>query len=160
MKKVCAKRIVWIVAAIGWTWFIWSNSLQTAAESSETSQGILTMVMPLLGQTGIPEEFWHTVIRKAAHMAEFALLGILWFAGLYRQGGETGCLVWKRLGLVLILCLVTAAVDEIIQLFVPGRSGELRDVCIDVSGAFLGSGLFWAVFGRKRSWNFRMRVRI
>ena len=146
MKKVFAKEIIWVVAAIAWTCFIWGNSLQTAAESSETSRGILAMITPILEQTGIPEEFWHTLIRKAAHMAEFAVLGVLWSVGLVKKE----CIVWKRLCLVLVLCLATAAVDETIQLFVPGRSGELRDICIDFCGAFLGSGLFGAVAGRKR----------
>lgn len=150
MKKVCAKRIIWIVAAIGWTWFIWSNSLQTAAESSETSQGILTMVMPLLEQTGIPEEFWHTFIRKIAHMAEFALLGILWSTSFLTLDSKKDGNNWKRMGVVLAICLATAVADETIQRFVPGRSCELRDICIDFSGAFLGSSLVWAVFGRKR----------
>ena len=44
------------------------------------------------------------------------------------------------------ICLLYAASDEIHQLFVPGRSGEVRDVMIDFSGAVLGIALSMLVF--------------
>jgi len=52
---------------------------------------------------------------------------------------------WQRLAPPLrslffpaLLGLITAAADESIQTFIPGRSGEFRDVLIDFSGICLG----------------------
>lgn len=133
------RRGVWIGAAVLWMMFIWSNSMQTAAESSANSQGFLSLLMPLLEWTNIPEDSWHTLIRKAAHMAEFALLGFLWSNGL-SSGERNQNDTWMRVGCVLFLCLITALTDETIQLFVAGRSGELRDVWIDLAGGTIGCG--------------------
>ena len=53
--------------------------------------------------------------------------------------------------ILLFLCLLTALTDETIQLFVPGRSGELRDVWIDFAGGVLGCGVAGMVHAvRKR----------
>ena len=118
--------------------FIWSNSLQTADESSQVSLGVLSWFMPFFERFGLPEEVWHTLIRKLAHMTEFAIAGILWSGALSPAAGQPLRIRWMRRGLALVLCLATAVVDECIQLFVPGRSGELRDVCIDMAGSVLG----------------------
>lgn len=138
MRNGRGKKIVCLAAAILWLLFIWSNSLQTADESSQISSGVVAWLMPLLAQTGLPEEIWHTLIRKLAHMAEFTVAGLLWSAAL-SPGTETApCVRWKRRGVALLACLAIAVADETIQRFIPGRSGELRDVCIDLLGAMLG----------------------
>ena len=73
-------------------------------------------------------------VRKAAHASEYALLGIL----------LTGAIMdirkpWKR---QLLACFLIgaayAASDEFHQLFVPGRSGQIRDVMIDSAGVAAG----------------------
>ena len=40
--------------------------------------------------------------------------------------------------IALIICCLYSISDEYHQTFVPGRSGEVRDVCVDTSGALLG----------------------
>lgn len=131
-------RIVWLVLAVLWLLFIWGNSLQTAAESSEVSRGVLAYFIPLLEWTGLPEELWHTLVRKLAHMTEFALLGILWSLAVSPGAKTTPHVRWIQRGWALMICLGAALIDESIQRFVPGRSGELRDVCIDLLGGTLG----------------------
>jgi len=138
MKKLVFHRKFWIAAAVLWTLFIWSNSLQTAAESSHQSSGMLELLAPLLAWSGLPVELWHTVIRKLAHMMEFALLGLLWARALRPMQNADSEIVCGRLGWVLVICLLTALADETIQLFVPGRSGEIRDMWIDFSGGVVG----------------------
>lgn len=125
-------------AAVLWLLFIWSNSLQTADESSQVSSGVLEWVAPLLTRIGLSEEIQHTLIRKLAHMAEFAVAGLLWSAALASRTENTPRIRWTRRGTALLVCLAAAIIDETIQRFVPGRSGELRDVCIDLAGAVLG----------------------
>ena len=43
-----------------------------------------------------------------------------------------------------------AATDEFHQLFVPGRSGQLKDVLIDTAGGALGLGLLALILYLKR----------
>jgi len=78
------------------------------------------------------------IVRKGAHITEFALLAAamawpLWISGLRRL----------RLALGTIgLTVIYAVSDEFHQTFVPGRSGEIRDVCIDAAGAVIGYFVF------------------
>jgi VanZ family protein len=40
---------------------------------------------------------------------------------------------------VLLICLLTSIFDEFHQLYVPGRSAEIRDVLIDLAGSAVGA---------------------
>ena len=40
---------------------------------------------------------------------------------------------------------IYAATDEIHQLFVPGRSGQISDVCLDSIGVLIGVSLLWVI---------------
>lgn len=73
-------------------------------------------------------------IRKAAHMTEYAIMGLLSFA-FYHVWGMKGK---GRYLAALLTSIIYAATDEFHQLFVPGRSGQLKDVCIDTAGAVIG----------------------
>jgi VanZ family protein len=68
---------------------------------------------------------WDVVLRKAAHVAEYAVLGAL----LVRALPELAAL-WAG--------IAYAIVDEAHQHFVPGRHGALLDVAIDATGVLLG----------------------
>ncbi len=126
--------VLWVILGTLWLLFIWGNSLQTAVESSERSLGILAFLKPLLSSLGISEDLMHTLVRKLAHMAEFGVLGMLWSAAVLPNRKKLA----KGFCICLLICLGAAAVDETIQLFVPGRSGEVLDVCIDLAGSTLG----------------------
>lgn len=120
----------WILLALAlaWTGFIFARSLRTAEESSQESAGILARLIALLP--------WLTdhIVRKAAHFTEFFLLG-----------GLTAftCLAAKtpRLWIVPLWGAAAAVTDEFIQRFVPGRSCELRDMLLDLSGVLIALGL-------------------
>lgn len=51
----------------------------------------------------------------------------------------------NRILISVVLAFTYACSDEIHQLFVPGRSGEFRDVCIDTCGASFGILMVWCV---------------
>ena len=70
------------------------------------------------------------VVRKGAHFSEYALMGFLWYLWLHR--------VKFAPLLAFAATLAYSCSDEIHQLFVPGRSGEFRDVLVDSSGALCG----------------------
>lgn len=133
-------RRLWALAAGVWTLVIWGHSLLPAAQSSAESSWVMEAMAPLLALTGLAPDCWHTLVRKLAHMTEFALLGTFWTAALPLSGAG-GCSTEKdRACRVLLTCVLIALVDETIQLFVPGRSSQVTDVWIDALGAAIGLG--------------------
>lgn len=79
--------------------------------------------IPSLG-TGLG--VWDLLLRKAAHMTEYAILMILLL--------RTQIPVW----LALVLGVLYASSDEWHQTFVEGRHGAPLDVAIDTVGLLLG----------------------
>lgn len=139
-----AIKIIWIAAAVFWMALIFRFSSQRAQVSGELSG---SLSYRLAGQAsewfsfGWSEEtllhygkIWEHPLRKAAHMAEYAVLSLL-FLGNFSQYKITR----KRKYLLAWICATGyAATDEFHQLFVEGRSGQVSDVCIDSAGAFVG----------------------
>ena len=117
------------------TLLIWGNSMRTSTQSAQQSGSLLAFLTPWLTELGIQPEGFHSILRKLAHFSEYGLLGVLWTIELW-LGPHRG----KRRGTMerLSFCMLTAFLDETIQLFVPGRSGEIRDVWIDTAGAWTG----------------------
>lgn len=142
MKKIVC--VLSFVPVVMWMVLIFSFSAAPAVESSETSDGISYKIIKAVA--GLPFLDWeeedleekaeilHVPIRKAAHFSEYALLAVLWVIPL-------GCMTKtnkKRMTVALLLCIMYAASDEIHQLFVPGRDGNVKDVLIDTAGAGFG----------------------
>lgn len=80
----------------------------------------------------------HHMLRKNAHFIAYLILGILVMNAL-RSSREYG---YQSIALALLICALYAISDEIHQIYVPGRSGELRDVMIDSVGASVGIGVY------------------
>lgn len=123
-----------------WPLVIWGHSLLPAARSSAESTWVMEAMAPLLTLTGLAPDCWHTLVRKLAHMTEFALLGAFWTAALPPDGAGDCSLKKGRACQILLACLLTALADETIQLFVPGRGSAVTDVWIDTLGAAIGLG--------------------
>jgi|SRR5499426_830842 len=74
----------------------------------------------------------HLVLRKLAHLAEYAVLALLWFKAVHRVGGRTPrTAAWVALS----ICLACAFADEAHQSTIPSRTGSARDFVIDAFGA-------------------------
>jgi VanZ family protein len=69
---------------------------------------------------------WDLLLRKIAHVAEYAVLGAL----LMRAVGSD--LPAAAIGIAY------AATDEVHQVFVPGRHGAVLDVLVDAVGVLIG----------------------
>ena len=84
----------------------------------------------------------HTIFRKCGHFSEYTVLGMLLTAtARQRQNciSDSRQAITKEVIILPALCaLLYACSDEFHQRFVPGRSCELRDVCIDFCGGCLG----------------------
>lgn len=142
--KVIFYRLVTAVLLAGWMTVIFLFSAQPAAESDKVSGTLAYRVVQkadvLLNMDLTAEEILKKVeainvpLRKAAHMTEYAIMGLLSFAFYYCWG-----IAEKRHYLVSLLTVSCyAATDEFHQLFVQGRSGQLKDVCIDTAGGAIG----------------------
>lgn len=78
---------------------------------------------------------WDLLVRKIAHVGEFAVLtALLWFA-ISRHGAGLG----RALLFAAPLAVLYAASDEFHQHFVQGRDGSPRDVAIDSLGAIIAA---------------------
>ncbi len=90
-------------------------------------------------------ELIHLYVRKAAHMTEYFLLALS--LQLPLAAWLSRFLTWKwRIAAGTVLTILLAALDEYHQTFVPGRSGNLTDVCIDSVGAIAASIILYVFF--------------
>lgn len=113
---------LWLCLTLVWLCVIWGHSLMPASVSREESGGVLAVLQHIFP--------WltHHVLRKIAHFSAFAVLGVFLTLTFSYLGRFT---VFSPIG-----CALSAAfVDETIQLFVEGRSGQVTDIWIDLSGA-------------------------
>ena len=122
-------KIIFPVLTAAMIIFIWAHSFMSADLSSEESGFVTEIIKNIFHITGDNTE---GIVRKCAHFSEYAILGILIAADgiLYLSRPITLISVFSG--------LLTAHIDETIQLFTPGRSGEILDVWIDFSGCITG----------------------
>ena len=135
------KKTIFAVLLVLWMGFIFSMSSENAEKSSNTSgQTIRVVLSAVPGFEEQPEEVkvniiekLQFIVRKSAHFIGYMILGIL-ASGLILYYGNIN----KKYLLAFLICVIYAISDEIHQLFVPGRAGQVRDVLIDSAGSLLG----------------------
>lgn len=131
-------RVLFTIFALWTMVFIFSNSLEIADISSQRSARLLAAINAFLAKADIPLLTEH-IVRKLAHFCEYALLGF-WYTLCLRVYTRHYI---RHISWPLLLLLLVANIDETIQTFVSGRSGELKDVWLDFSGGI--TGLFCAL---------------
>ena len=117
--------------------FIWANSCLSKEASSEHSGFWMRLLEPILNPNGrFAQSDFHQAIRKVAHFAEFAMLGVL-VGGLFAVvAARTG----KRFrSLSILIVLLVAVLDEYIQFF-SDRGSAVTDVILDFAGGLTGIG--------------------
>lgn len=133
-------RLLALLPAAAWYGVIWRFSAQDANLSGGLSARVLYWLLNHLSPAFIasPETIRATAVdllsffeRKAAHMFLYFVLALLL--------SFAACFFLRRLsaraGAAAALCAVLAGLDEYHQTLVPGRSGEVRDVLVDLTGA-------------------------
>lgn len=91
--------------------------------------------------------FAHSIVRKSAHLTEYAILGAL----IGRALTEPGARITRSVAIRAVLCCAAyATLDEFHQTFVASRTGSPIDVLIDSSGATIGTLVFTRWRGRLR----------
>jgi VanZ family protein len=126
-----------------------SADAQSTAHTSRFLEPFLRWLNPDISTEAIDAVRW--LVRKAAHMTEYALLAWLWWRALRRPvRNDPRPWSWKIAGAAWALTILYAASDEFHQTFVANRTGSVVDVGIDSAGAALGLGLLWLRYRRRR----------
>lgn len=139
MKNNNIVKFYKLILVVFWLIVIFLFSSQVATESSELSGRIVNSIAPVAPE--IIKSSLTFLVRKSAHIFLYFVLGIL----------TANLLVSYKLKakLVNIYSLVFvfayAITDEIHQLFVAGRSGEVRDVLIDTIAGAVGIALYLGI---------------
>lgn len=126
--------------------FIISSDLGSADHTRPVLASIVKRFLPWLAQRMSPQMIDVTdfVIRKIAHVTEYAILSLL----VSRSLGitkETGA---KPRVLATMTASIYALSDEFHQSFVPSRGATYTDVMWDTLGASIGSGLLYMAHRR------------
>jgi len=142
MKPSHIRFVLWTVVVL-WMVLIFCLSAQEAAQSSSLSGSTIRKVveitqpgfreLPVEQKDIIVADFQH-MARKTAHALAYLVLGVLSVSALLQYPSGSGV----RFAAALAVCIAYAGTDEVHQLFVPGRSGQIGDVCIDASGGLVG----------------------
>ncbi len=125
-------KYFWLLLGAAMVCFIFFNSSLTMTDSGKLS-GLVAQFVYSIGKAlhiSLHGNVEHT-IRKLAHFCEFAVLAWLWcriFVS-FHVGSRTAN------GYILLFCLLTAVIDEYIQLGSMGRSSQVRDVLLDFGGS-------------------------
>lgn len=147
------RKVIKIILVLLWMVMIFLLSNEEAVKSSKKSDGLIIKSVELFTGKSLSDQEKEKVlkylvfpVRKCAHLSLYLILGIL-VISLLR---EYMLINTKLVLLALLICFLYACSDEIHQLFVPGRSGEVRDVLIDTLGACLGVSFYYLVFRKKK----------
>lgn len=112
--------------------FIFIMSSFNSNESSNQSNFIVNILSNIFNISNI--EILSFIVRKLAHYTEYTILGILVYNLIYSYN--------KKIYISIIICIIYATSDEIHQLFIPGRSFQIKDIMIDTFGSLTGIYLY------------------
>ena len=131
---------------MAWTCAVLLASTDTF--SARNTGSILAAVLTALFGRIDPHTFEvaHFLVRKCAHLTEYAILSLVWFRAW--RGGRPG-FQWRWGMLGVGVALAVAIADEVHQSFVPSRSGDVRDVLLDLSGALFAQLVLWLLISRR-----------
>ena len=135
MESKLAKltTMLWWILTLGWAGLIFY--LSTRNFSPDFSRGLLGWILDILHlQVSWGSfELLHTLLRKLAHLTEYAIFALL----LYGFPPEGRLYQWRPSRALVCVAIAAAysLTDEFHQLFVPGRHGSLRDCGLDTIGA-------------------------
>jgi len=137
--------LAWAVVISGF-----STSVFTAEHTSRIIIPILHWLFPHATMQTLARV--HHVIRKCAHFTEYFVLSLLILRGI-RGGRRETHLRWALVAVIIVAGY--ASLDEMHQIFVPGRGPAVSDVLLDTTGGIAAQvvaalfALWWHVRGQR-----------
>ena len=138
------KILIWLPAIV-MAMIIFGFSKQDGEESSGLSYKAADIILTVCDKAGIIDcnennresmiEAVQFPIRKAAHMTEYAILFLLSYLATVKISMSQSR--FYNRSIAVLISLLYACSDEMHQLLVPGRSGRMIDVGIDMAGVLI-----------------------
>ena len=119
-----------------WMTVIFLFSHQPATVSSQQS-GFFVAILNSFAPS-IDSQFLTFLTRKSAHFISYFILGAL----VYNAARFHGLPLKRTICISVCIVLSYAISDEIHQLSIPGRSGEVGDVLLDTTAGVIGIGVY------------------
>ncbi|WP_243441148.1 VanZ family protein [Dethiobacter alkaliphilus] len=136
--------VSWLAVFL-WMGLIFYLSHQPGEASAALSSGVTDVIFRTVVAVfnidvapGAGDGMFHFWVRKSAHAFLYFVLAVLVIHAL----GRSGVVGRKAYLIAFLFCVFYAVTDEVHQLYVPGRSGEIGDVVIDSVGAAAGLVVF------------------
>ena len=125
----------WLPVVLGMGFIFW---MSTETFSSGNTSSLMKAILRLLAPEISPQEVGlvHEFIRRAAHVIEFFILGLLLFRAF--RGGSKASFNWRWPLCAVTVVVLWAASDEFHQFFVPTRTASAVDVGMDTAGGMFG----------------------
>ncbi len=145
--KIKKEKYLWVLPVI-WMAVIFMFSHQPSDSSAQLSGRLTHIIEAIAKFINIDTEKidLHLIIRKGAHFTEFAILGFLLFIAIFPSSRT----VIKAGIMSQLIGMGYAVLDEVHQLFVPGRSCQVTDMLIDSCGVLFAVLLSYAFVMLKR----------
>lgn len=127
------------------TIFLFSS--ENADNSTKTSKNVAKEVVSIVVKDEkkvekiVDKDF--VIVRKIAHLTEYFILGFL-LINVWADGKKD--INYKYVIIAILIALLYAGSDEYHQTLIKGRSGEVKDVIIDTTGASLGAVSYYYMF--------------
>ena len=144
------KKVFKLMLLILWMILIFCFSNQRADDSSKLSDGVIVKVASIFVKDNLTDnkkdeliDKYTFIIRKTAHFSVYLILGILSINLLSSFN------IKRIIVLSSLFCFIYACTDEFHQLFIAGRAGQIRDVCIDSTGALIMLLIIYFILKRK-----------
>ena len=139
------RKIFKILLALSFMVLIFDFSNDNGVESSNKSDGIIIKSIQIIFKHNLTTEEKNILqkrlvvpVRKTAHLLVYLILGILIMNVLVEFKPINKQIILSA----LLICFLYACSDEIHQLFINGRSGEIKDVLLDTIGSMIGIIIF------------------
>ena len=135
------KKVISLILLILWIIIIFLLSNQSGKVSTSESDIVVNNLNNVFNMN---EHVLVIIVRKLAHIIEYLILYLLMHncIRIYK--------IKNRVSLSIILCLVCSIIDEIHQLFINGRSGQIIDVFVDLIGIIIGYIIIEVAYGKKK----------
>ena len=126
---------IWLPPLVWMAAIMWFSGGDFSAENTSSIVGpLLQWLLPWASPAQI--DALHGIVRKGAHVLEYAVLATLWFIALTRHRRSTArTAVWAA----LLVSIGWAFLDELHQATEPSRTASVVDVGYDTAGALLAS---------------------